>query len=604
MLVTLLMLFALETAMSKPHPDAGTALRALFDEHYAWEMREFPETAMSRGDYSNAHRLTDGSLAAIERRHGEMQRFQERLHAIDAAALGDAERLNYELFELKLKEAIEGHAFRTFLMAVAARWGPQQEYPQMHVRARFKDALDYENYLTRLELVPRDIDDTIEKLRRGVVEKRTPPKVTMKLVPDQFAKLAAGGLDALVEPFERLPESVSPVRRDELKRRFEGVSLPAVREALRRLGDYVTNEYIPACRESIAACEYPDGEAYYAYQLRTMTTTPLTAREIHEIGLREVARIRAEMMQVIRKTDFVRKFPGLGQAKGGSAETQQAAEDELFAAFLKYLRTEARFYCKTEDELLTTYRDICKRIDAELPKMFRVLPRLPYGVRKIPDFMAAHQTTAYYSQGDIRNAQPGYFYANTFALDQRPKYEMMALSLHEAVPGHHFQISLAQEMTDVPEFRKSEWFTAYGEGWALYAERLGIEMGLFEDPYDDFGRLLYEMWRACRLVVDPGMHALGWSRERAVQFMLDNTALSEVNINAEIDRYIAWPGQACAYKLGELKIRELRKRAEQALGPRFDVRAFHELLLSAGTLPLDVLERRVDAWLAAPPQSP
>lgn len=585
---------------SAPDPDAAAALRALFDEHYAWEMREFPELAMSRGDYAHADRLSDNSLAAIERRLGDVQSFHQRVLAIDVAALAPDERLNRDLFELKLKNEIEGHAFRTYLMPVGARWGPQQEFPQMHVRARFKDALDYENYLKRMELVPGDVDDTIAKLRLGLAEKRTPPKVTMKLVPDQFAKLAAGGLDAMAEPFEHLPPSVSAARRDELKRRFDAVSLPAVHAALAKLGDYVTNEYIPACRESIAAKDYPDGDAFYAFQLRTMTTTPLTAQQIHEIGLREVARIRAEMMEVIRRTDFVQRFPELTRAKGESVQDRKSADDALFAAFLKYLRTDPRFYCKSEDELLTTYRDICKRIDAELPKMFRVLPRLPYGVRKIPDFMAAHQTTAYYSQGDIRNAQPGYFYANTFALDQRPRYEMMALSLHEAVPGHHFQISLAQEMENVPEFRKSEWFTAYGEGWALYAERLGIEMGLFEDPYDDFGRLLYEMWRACRLVVDPGMHALGWSRERAVMFMLDNTALSEVNINAEIDRYIAWPGQACAYKLGELKIRELRQRAEEQLGPRFDVRAFHEMLLSAGTLPLDVLEQRVDAWIAAP----
>ncbi|MCH8854464.1 MAG: DUF885 domain-containing protein, partial [Planctomycetes bacterium] len=255
-------------------------------------------------------------------------------------------------------------------------------------------------------------------------------------------------------------------------------------------------------------------------------------------------------------------------------------------------------YTKEED-LLRGYRDICKRVDAQLPKLFKTMPRLPYGVRKIPDFMAPSQTTAYYSRGDIRNAQPGYFYANTYALNQRPKYEMIALALHEAVPGHHFQISLAQELENVPQFRNHSWITSYGEGWALYAERLGLEMGFYDDPYDNFGRLLYEMWRACRLVVDPGMHALGWSRERAVQFMLDNTALSELNVNTEIDRYIAWPGQATAYKIGELKIRELRAAAERTLGEDFDVREFHDVILLAGSLPLTVLEARVHRWLEA-----
>ena len=300
-----------------------------------------------------------------------------------------------------------------------------------------------------------------------------------------------------------------------------------------------------------------------------------------------MARIRAEMMTVIRSTDFLGRFP----------VAAELSDDQLFKAFLHYLRTDSRFYHRTEEELLRNYRDICKRVDALLPKLFRTIPRLPYGVRKIPDFMAPSQTTAYYSHGDIRNAEPGYFYANTYALDERPKYEMIALAMHEAVPGHHLQIALAQELENVPEFRKDVWFTAFGEGWALYSERLGLEVGLYDDPYDNFGRLLYEMWRACRLVVDPGIHALGWSREQAVTFMLDNTALSELNINNEVDRYIAWPGQATAYKIGELKIRALRTRGEQILGERFDLRAFHNRVLGAGAIPLSILERRIDEWI-------
>jgi Bacterial protein of unknown function (DUF885)/Family of unknown function (DUF5329) len=268
-----------------------------------------------------------------------------------------------------------------------------------------------------------------------------------------------------------------------------------------------------------------------------------------------------------------------------------------FAAFVKYLRTDARFYHDNEVALLAGYRDICKRVDPELARLFKTLPRLPYGVRPVPRFMAPTQTTAYYQSGDIRNAEPGYFYANTYALDQRPRYEMIPLALHEAVPGHHLQIAIAKELSGLPEFRKDADFTVFVEGWALYSERLGIEMGLFNDPYDNFGRLLYEMWRACRLVVDPGMHALGWSRDKAIAFMSDNTALSPLNIQNEVDRYINWPGQATAYKIGELKIRELRGKAEAALGTKFDLREFHDVVLGAGAVPLSTLERRVHEWL-------
>jgi uncharacterized protein (DUF885 family) len=293
------------------------------------------------------------------------------------------------------------------------------------------------------------------------------------------------------------------------------------------------------------------------------------------------------MMLVIRSSDFMSINP----------EATKLSDADLFKAFVNYLRTDPRFYHKSAAELLAGYRDICKRVEAQLPKYFYTLPRLPYGVEEIPLFMAPQQTTAYYQHGDIRNAQAGFFMANTYALDQRPKYEMISLAMHEAVPGHHLQIAIAQEIEGLPEFRKDAWFTAFGEGWALYSERLGIEMGLYADPYDNFGRLLYEMWRACRLVVDPGMHALGWSRDQAVQFMIDNTALSELNINNEIDRYIAWPGQACAYKIGELKIRELRAKAEDQLGDNFDLRAFHDVVLGAGAVPLTVLERRVNDWI-------
>ncbi|MEC9374545.1 MAG: DUF885 domain-containing protein, partial [Planctomycetota bacterium] len=351
------------------------------------------------------------------------------------------------------------------------------------------------------------------------------------------------------------------------------------------------DDYIPAARESIAATDLPDGDAFYNYALSNFTTTQLTAREIHELGKSEVARIRAEMLEVIARSDY----PNENNLEG----------DELLAAFLDYLRTDQRFYHDSPEELLTGYRDICKRMDAELPRLFGRLPRLPYGVREMPAFIAPSAPTAYYYPGSLANGVAGNFVANTYQLDQRPKYEMVPLALHEAVPGHHLQIALAQELQEsgLHEWRTLLGYTAYVEGWALYSERLGLEVGdgprgFYSDPYDDFGRLTYEMWRALRLVVDPGIHAFDWSRQQAIDYMLENSALAEANIISEVDRYIAWPGQATGYKIGELRIRAMRERAEQALGDGFNIRAFHDRILEAGAIPLEVLDTRINTWIA------
>ena len=583
-----------QSAATSPDPvttNASTVqMHQLFDERYKWELEQFPEMAMSRGDYSHADRIADSSLSAIQARHDKNIEYLHRLSSVDRDALPPDDVVNYELFALELQNAIDGNRFRTFLAPIGGRFGPQQDIPQMAERVRFNSAEDYSNYLKRLEQTPKLVDDIIERLKLGVQEKRTPPQVTVMGVKEQFAALLEGdGLKALAEPFARMPQTISAEESKRLKDRFDATSLPAVREALAKLDSYFEKDYLPNCRQTIAAIDWPEGADYYNFQLRVMTTTDLTAKEIHELGLSEVQRIRAEMMKVIRSSDYMTSHP----------EAAKQDDQALFNAFVKYLRTDPRFYYTSERDLIQGYRDICKQVDAQLPKFFKTLPRLPYGVKEIPSFMAPQQTTAYYQEGDIRNAEPGYFMANTYKLSERPKYEMITLAMHESVPGHHLQIALAQELQNKPEFRKDAWFTAFGEGWALYSERLAIEMGMINNPYDDFGRLTYEMWRACRLVVDPGMHALGWSREKAVQFMLDNTALSELNINNEIDRYIAWPGQAVAYKIGELKIRGLREHAEQELGKKFDIREFHDVVLGAGTVPLDVLERRVTEWIEA-----
>jgi uncharacterized protein (DUF885 family) len=566
------------------------ALDRLFHDRQEWEMRESPGLAMSRGDYRYAEHIRDDSLAAIERRHEDTQGHLARLLALDRADLTAEDQLNYDLFEWMLSSELERHRFRTFLMPIGSRWGLQQSVPQMCERVRFKSYQDYANYLTRLEQVPQAVDDAIELMRLGLGEGRTPPRATLSGLPDQFDKLLEGGqLDVLGNPIRDLGEVGTDQQRAALRERFETVSYPAVRAALTRLRAFLVDEYIPNCRTSIAASDWPDGQEYYASELRYFTTTDMTAREIHELGLREVARIRAEMMDVIRSSDFMDLHAG----------ARDLDDQQLFAAFVDYLRHSPRFYYTEPEELVRGYRDICKRIDAELPHLFLTLPRLTYGVRPIPDYAAPDQTTGYFHPGSLRNGQASTFYVNTYALDQRPKYEMIPLSLHEAVPGHHLQSQIARELLDVPEFRRHLWIQSFGEGWALYSERLGLEMGLYEDPYDNFGRLLFELWRACRLVVDTGMHALGWSREQARQYLRDNTSITEVNIRAEVDRYIQWPGQATCYKIGEIKIRALRARAEERLGERFNLREFHDMLLSAGTIPLSILGQRVDAWIAA-----
>lgn len=571
---------------------ADDKLARLFEERARWEAREFPEEAIRRGDSTHADRVTDQSLEAIERRHRETTEHLAWLHAIDRRRLRGNDLVNYELFERRLRDEIDEHRFRMFLAPVGHRWGPHRDIPRMADGVRFATADDYDDYFARLRGAAAAVDHIIARMRIGLAEGRTPPRVTLADVPGQIDGLLEGdGLAALAEPLARYPAHFGPERHQtyEVKLRYE--AMPDVRSALERLRVFLADEYIPGCREEIAATALPDGAAYYAHQLRRMTTTDMTAEEIHALGRSEVARIRAEMMEVIRRSDYQERHP----------EQATLDDDALFAAFIGYLRTDPRFYHETEEALLAGYREVCKRIDASLPKFFRTLPRLTYGVKEIPAFLAPQATTAYYEPGSIGNGEPGWFAANTYALDQRPKYEMVALALREAVPGHHLQIALAQELEGVPEFRRNSWYNAFNEGWALYAERLGLEMGLYEDPYGEFGRLLHEMWRACRLVVDPGMHALGWSREEAVASLLANTALSRLNIETEVDRCIAWPGQACGCKIGEMKIRELRAEAETLFGRAFDLREFHDVVLGAGAVPLPVLERRVREWFRSKP---
>ena len=577
-------------AVAEVEADPAAEARELFADYDAWSMREFPGFAITHGDRTAIARMPDESLEAQERRAAARAGFRRRLEAIDAEAVGERDRVSLDILRFALDEADHAFRHREFLAPTDPLWGIHQTVANFTAGLPLQRPADFAAYVERVAALPGWIDDGVARMRQGIAEGRTPPRPIMEGVPAQVdSLLAAGGLDHLRAPLARIPGSVAESTRAEMTRRMETELLPAVRAALADYQRFLAEQYVPACRPSIAATDAPDGADWYAGRLRNMTTTDLTAREIHEIGLEEVARIRGEMLQVIERTDWFAADP----------ERAAMADDERFAAFIDFLRTDPRFYHETPESLIAGYREICKRVDAILPRFFgpETLPRLPYGVGEMPAAIAPRQTTAYYQPGSIASGVAGMFMANTWRLDQRPRYEMIPLSLHEAVPGHHLQIALAQELTDLPRFRRAIWVTAFGEGWALYTERLGIEMGLYEDPYDDFGRLLFEMWRACRLVVDPGMHALGWSREEAVAYMAANTGLAEVNIRAEVDRYIAWPGQATAYKIGELRVRALRREAEQRLGAAFDPREFHAVLLTEGGVTLPILERRVRTWL-------
>jgi uncharacterized protein (DUF885 family) len=591
--------------------DAARAFRALLREHYQWLLAGDPLTASRLGDRRFNRLLRDESPAAYERRRGEMADQLARLSGIDVLRLDETDRLNADLLRYELETAIEEATYFPEQMPLDARSGPQIWLPQLADVVPLATSADFDDVAARLEAIPTQIDQIIAQMRAGVAAGRLPPKVVLNGVVEQAR--------ALADPRVIEAPTTSPFYGAFRGRVIGGPGGPtqesadraakAIREgvapAFGRLAEFLEREYIPAARESVAASDGAGGRAWYDLQLRRHTTTRLTAQEIHDIGLAEVARIKAEMLAVIATTDFPRKT--------------ELSGEELFRAFVADLRTNPRFYFTDAEALLAGYRDIAKRIDAELPLLFGKLPRTPYGVREMPPLAAKSSPTAYYYPGSLKSGLAGYFVANTYRLDQRPRYEMTALTLHEAVPGHHLQGMIAAELADeapgLDPFRALLGYSAYVEGWALYAERLGMEIGgpspreddaqtgrgsgLYADPYDNFGRLTYEMWRANRLVVDTGIHAFGWSRQRAIDFMLANTALSELNIEREVDRYIAWPGQATAYKIGELAIRRMRADAEKALGKAFDLRAFHDELLGAGALPLPVLEARMQRWVQA-----
>jgi len=560
--------------------DADSDFRTLLDEAWEWRLESDPVFASRLGDRRYNSDWRDDSIDGIEARHLETRQFLRRLLRIDSARLSEESRLDYELFRRELTADVEAHQFRGDLLPFSHRGGIQS-LDSLADLLRFETAADYEDWIARLGKLDTLVDQQMALAEAGLEAGIVPPRVLMQRVPPQIDAQIVDTAEAspFFEVFAALPETIDAETRARLREEALAVIDDVVLPAYARLARWFEQDYLPATRETVGLSALPNGSAWYEFLAREYTTTTMTPDEIHRLGLDEVKRIRDAMLGVIREVGF----------------------DGGFDAFLEFLRTDPRFYFDDPDDLYEAYLATCKRIDPELVKLFGKLPRMPYGVRPIPDSIAPDTTTAYYTRPAADGSRAGTYWVNLYKPEVRPKYEIEVLSVHEAVPGHHLQLALQQELGDLPEFRRYSGFTAFSEGWGLYSESLGYDLGLYRDPYSRFGALTYEMWRAVRLVVDTGIHYKGWTREQAIDFFKANAAKTEHDIVNEIDRYIGNPGQALAYKIGQLKMLELRRAAETRLGDRFDIRAFHDELLGAGAIPLDVLESRMNAWIAAQP---
>jgi len=578
LLATLYGVFLLAPAPAQTAEDATLRLEALFEREWERDLADNPLTATYRGDQRYDDRWPDISPAAQQSRDAADARVLYDLARIPLDQLTPAELLNYDLFRREYEDRAAAAPFHPEYYEIRAREGPQS-LNEIAELMPFATAANYDVWLRRLATLPAFLEQYAALLRRAAAERKTQPRVIMDRVLPQLAMQLPERVEdsPFFERFRSYPDAIPPAERERLTAAARKVIAEAVIPAYRRFTTVFRDEYLPACRETVGIWDTPDGRAFYANRARYHTTTTLTPEQIHQIGLAEVARNRAEMQKVMDEVKFT----------GSLTE------------FFEQLRSDPKFYYATPEELFRAYAYITKVIDPELPKLFGKLYRTPFGLRAIPDTSAPNTTTAYYSGPSIDGTRPGYYYVNLYRPEVRPKYEMEVLTAHEAAPGHHLQIALAQEQTDLPKFRRFGGFTAYVEGWALYSERLGYELGLYKDPYSRFGQLTYDQWRAVRLVVDTGIHQMGWTRQQAIDYFLANAAKTEADIVNEIDRYIAWPGQALAYKIGQMKILELRARAEAALGTRFDPRAFHDTILATGAVPLEILERTVDAWIEA-----
>jgi uncharacterized protein (DUF885 family) len=570
---------------AKSQLGAKSQLEALYEAEWQRWLREDPTLATSVGDPRYNDRWPDLSLAALEKTREADGAALAALMRIDIAGLPAADRLNYDIAKVQFGRRIAGAPFKPYVYAIShlgslQSAGSVQTANEITEITPFATVRDYENWIARLRGFGAYVDQVTELLRIGIREKRTQPRVIMERVRPQLAAQRVGNPEdsPFFTPFKLFPPSVPASEVARLTAAGSEAIAAAVLPAFARFEKFFDGTYLPACRQSIGIADTPDGGAFYRELIEYHTTTLLTAGEIHAIGLAEVKRIRGEMDKIIATVNF----------------------NGNFQEFSRYLRTDPKFFYTDPNDLLHGYMVIAKTIDPNLVTLFGKLPRTPYGVRPVPETSAPNTTTAYYQPLSSDGSRPGFYYVNLFKPEARPKWEMEVLTTHEAVPGHHLQIALQYENSaGVPMIRRMSDFTAYAEGWALYAESLGAQVGLYTDPYQKFGQLTYDMWRAVRLVVDTGIHSQGWTRQRAIDFFMQNAPKSELDISNEIDRYIAWPGQALAYKVGQLKILELREAARQALGENFDIREFHDVVLSTGAVPLSVLDHTVRDWIAA-----
>ncbi len=578
----LLSFFTLLLLWLSPAAVAATAteqLQQVIKDHWQYSLREDPISAGRMGVAGNNHRLPGVTAKDRERRLKAEQELLQRLQAVETQQLSDSDRVNHQLLGWVLRNSIQSN--QLFLDRIPANtfysfWNAALDASSGLAMPKVQD---YQDYIARIHDFGRYFDENITNMRAGIKDGFVLPKIVVQgIAPTVRAQVHGDPTQSsLYEPFKKFPASFSKAEQQSLEQAGREAIRQSALPAFARLADFLEGDYMQAATESLGAEQLPKGKAYYRHAINTYVTLDMDPAEIHATGLAEVKRIRAEMDSLIKETGF----------KGS------------FTDFTKFLRTDPQFYAKTPTELLKEASYIAKRIDYRLPEFFGKLPRLPYGIVPVPTEIAPNYTTASYNPAAIGGIRGGAYWLNTYALDQRPLYELVALTLHEAVPGHHLQNALSQELENVPEFRRNLYLSAYGEGWGLYAERLGVEMGVYETAYQHFGRLSYEMWRACRLVIDTGIHSQGWSRQQALDFLSQNTSLSQANVRAEVDRYISWPGQALSYKMGEIKIRQLRAQAEQQLGDKFDLRAFHDALLANGALPLEILEAEMQRFITS-----
>ncbi len=557
--------------------EATMKLNQIFDSYWEFRLKSDPTFATYLGDHRYDDKLPDYSETAYLADLDTLKNYLAQSEKINPQDLSETDRVSLLIFQKIIRDGLEGAKFKSYVFPISQQNGPQVDFPQLISYHPFKTQPDYQNYVTRLNAFPKQIDDIIANMQKGLAEGLLPAQVNIeKAVPQIKAQIVAKPeFCELYQPVKNFPANFSKEVKDNLTQQVSDAISNSIVPSFKKLLAFVQTQYLPKCRKEVGIWSLPDGKERYEFYARIHTTTNLTPQEIFDIGKKQLALIQQDMNKIKEEVGF----------KG------------TLQQFMQSMRTNPKFFYSSKDSLMNGFRQILIKMDAKLPELFGRLPKAKWDLKEIEAYRADAAPDAYYYSAPEDFSRPGYFYVNTSHLNMRPKYTMEALAYHEAVPGHHLQGSIQQELQDLPKFRKHEWFTAFGEGWALYSEGLPKEVGFYSDPYSDFGRLTFQAWRATRLIVDTGIHYFKWSRQQAIDFFKQNTGLSEHNINSEVDRYIAWPGQALAYKIGQLKIKELRERAEAELGERFDVKAFHDQVLGEGCLPLDVLEEHITRWI-------